>query len=90
MRNFPHDHIINMEGVEDLTLFYGYGDPIVKYISIVIAFCKKNEFFHEDLLMKFFMINKRGFEHMWYEILGKGLFFLFCRVFGIFLCKLGL
>jgi hypothetical protein len=56
----------------------------VKYISAFIAFCKKNDFFHEDVMMKFFMINLRGSAQMWYEILGKGMFSSFAEFLEAF------
>jgi hypothetical protein len=59
MKSFPCDHIIDMEG--DFPLFYGYGDSIVECIFSFLAFCKNNKFFHEDVMMKFFMKNLRGF-----------------------------
>jgi len=82
MKSFPHDHIIDMEGV--FPLFYGYGDSVVEYISTFIAFYKNNDFFHEDVMMKVFMINLRGSTQMRYEILGKGMFSSFAEFLEAF------
>jgi hypothetical protein len=71
MNNFPHDHIY---GSEDLPIFYGYGDSVVKHISTFIIYCKKNYFLHEDVMMKYFSMSLKGSGHMWYEGIGKGMF----------------
>jgi hypothetical protein len=72
MMIFLCDHTIDME--EDLPIFYGYGDLFVKHLFAVIEYCKKNDFLHEDVMMKFLSMSLKWYAQMWYEILGKGMF----------------
>jgi hypothetical protein len=79
MKSFPHDHTLDIEGDKDFPFFYGYGDSVVKYISAFITFCKKNDFFDEDVMMKFFTCNLSDSAKMWYESLDKGMFSSFAE-----------
>jgi hypothetical protein len=73
LRVFP---MIIYMGSEDSPIFYGYGDSVVKHISAFIIYCKKNDFLHEDVMMKYFI---RESAQMWYESLGKGMFTSFAE-----------
>jgi hypothetical protein len=79
MRNFPHDYIIETEGDWDLDFpfFYGYRDLVVKHLSAFNEYCKKNDFLHEDVMMKFLSMSLKGSSQMWYESLGKCMFSAF-------------
>jgi hypothetical protein len=65
-------------------MFYGYGDSIVKHMSAFIEYCKKNDFLHEDVMMKFLSMSLKGSAQMWYEGLGKGMFSSFAEFLEAF------
>jgi hypothetical protein len=71
MKCFTHDHI---NGSNDSPIFYGYRDSIVKHISVFINYCKKNDFLHQLVMMKYFFMSLKGFAQIWYESLGKCMF----------------
>jgi hypothetical protein len=77
LKSFPFDHTSDLEGDEDILFFYEYGDSIVKCVSAFIALCKKNDLFHEDVMMNFFLCILHDSAKMWYDILSEGKFSYF-------------
>jgi hypothetical protein len=81
MNDFPHNHIYRSK---DLPIFYGCVDSVVKHVSTFIIYCKKNDFLHEDVMMKYFSMSLKGSADIWYESLGKGMFLSFAEFLEAF------